>query len=339
MNTKVAFLPCLWTCLWLLLSACSARESIPETANILNIGFAMDSLVVDRWQRDRDIFMARCQELGARVLLQTANEDHDTQVRQIGTLLDKGIDVLVVVPNDVRRIGATLQQCRDRGVPVISYDRRAMGTSSNLIISFDNRRVGELMAQALVDHTKGGTILVINGPRSDSNSFDLNAGFHKILAPMVAAGACTIAAETWLATWSNEEAYDWTHRMLNQGIMPVGVIAANDFLAEAVITALSERRILDKVSVVGHDGDLSACQRIVEGTQLMTVYKPVDQLARKAAEAAVALARTGTVSPVAGSVEAGGVVTITLQPVVVNRSNMQQEIIDPGIHARDAVYR
>lgn len=72
----------------------------------------------------------------------------------------------------------------------------------------------------------------------------------------------------------------------------VGVMCGNDDLASQAFRALAENRLAGKVVLVGQDADLSGCQRIVEGTQTMTVYKSVEQLAQTAAEFAAALGYT-----------------------------------------------
>src|SRR5688500_14382454 len=63
---------------------------------VVRIGFSMDTLKEERWQRDRDLFVARARELGAEVLVQSANGDDKAQVQQCESLLTQGVDVLVV---------------------------------------------------------------------------------------------------------------------------------------------------------------------------------------------------------------------------------------------------
>src|SRR5207248_818126 len=67
---------------------------------------------------------------------------------------------------------------------------------------------------------------------------------------------------------------------------------SNDGTAGGAIQALSEESLAGKVLVTGQDAELSACQRIVNGTQAMTIYKPLSQLAKQAAEAATKMARS-----------------------------------------------
>jgi D-xylose transport system substrate-binding protein len=95
-----------------------------------------------------------------------------------------------------------------------------------------------------------------------------------------------------------------------------------------------------KVFVSGQDADLAALQRIVEGTQSMTVYKPVAILANKAAEAAVALAKKEKVES-SSKVNNGkiDVPSILLEPISVDKSNLDATVIKDGFHKREEVYK
>src|SRR5213075_1005280 len=85
-------------------------------------------------------------------------------------------------------------------------------------------------------------------------------------------------------------------RIVNAAISARGkdfqaVLASNDGTAGGAIQALIEEALAGKVIVTGQDAELVACQRIVAGTQSMTVYKPLKKLASRAAETAVQMAR------------------------------------------------
>src|SRR3954468_17085834 len=66
----------------------------------ITIGLSLDTLREERWQRDRDLFVKRCGELGAKVLVQAANNDEAVQSSQAENLLTQGVDVLVVAPHN-----------------------------------------------------------------------------------------------------------------------------------------------------------------------------------------------------------------------------------------------
>ena len=116
-------------------------------------------------------------------------------------------------------------------------------------------------------------------------------------------------------------------------------MCGNDSLAGQAVRYYSEKRRAGRIPIVGQDADLDACQRIVEGTQTMTVYKSIDVLAKKAAEAAVSLAKGYTVSQ-STMIENGrySVPCVNIPPIMVTKSNIDSVIIDGGFHLREDVY-
>lgn len=326
-------------CAALLLPGCGSAVPEPAESKTIRVGLLLDSIVVERWQRDRAIFSARAKELGAEVVVRNCNEDNALQQEQIRELTEAGVDVLVVVPYDKEGIAEEIRQARKRGIPVISYDRLIMNAGVDLYISFDNVRVGQLMAGSLVEAVPQGEYVIVNGSPLDNNSTMFNEGFHDALAEGLENGSIGIVSETWADAWRPEAAYETVSTLLGSGSRMDAVIAANDGLAGAVIRALAEHRLAGTVQVVGHDADLSACQRIAEGTQLMTVYKPLGKLARQAAEAAVALAKGGSLE-VEATIHDGTseVAYIRLEPVEVTRERLMDTVIADGFHSFEEVY-
>lgn len=326
-----------------LLVGCAARDAKRDPSQSPRIGLSMDSFVVERWLRDRDIFVAEAQARGAQVFLQVANQDHNTQVSQINMLVNQGIDVLVVVPNDSARLGPMIRQVRDRGIPVISYDRLILGGGASLYIAHDHVRAGELMAEALVKKTpvsKEGRFVIVNGAANDHNSSLLNKGFHNVLDPLIAQGQVQIVTEINLQAWSSEEAENAFKDFLTQQKDFNGIIAGNDMLAESLIRVLSQRSRLDGVAISGMDADLAACQRVVEGSQTMTVYKPIGPLAAAAAKYAIKLAKHESLD-VKETINDGtfSVPYVKLEPVAVDAKNMQDVIVKEGFHRSEEIYR
>ena len=117
------------------------------------------------------------------------------------------------------------------------------------------------------------------------------------------------------------------------------IMCGNDDVATSVIRALAVSQLAGVVPVVGQDADLPACQHIVEGTQLMTVYKPVGELAKQAAELSYKLA-TGDSLSVEATISDGSheVPYVTIDPVAVNKENIDDVIIAGGFHSREDVY-
>lgn len=303
------------------------------------IGFSMDTLVHERWLRDRDIFVAKAKELGAEVILQIAYSDSQEQEKQVQYLLDQGIDVLVLVPHDAVSAAGMVKKAKDRGVKVISYDRLVKNANVDLYISFDNIKVGELMGEAAIAKRPQGNYLLLNGSESDNNSAMFREGYLSILDKGIQEESIKIVGETWIKDWLYENALAYMEEVMDQNPQIDAIIAGNDTLAGAAVHVLTEKRLAGKVIVVGHDADLDGCQRVVEGTQSATVYKPIDIEATKGAEFAVAMAR-GRVVKANATMNDGrfDVPYYKIEPLLVTKDNMMSTIIKDKFHSMEDVY-
>jgi len=316
-----------------------SNGSNSENNNKIKIGFSLGTLKEERWIKDRDILITKARELGAEIIVQNANNDDQDQLKQVKYLLDQGIDILILVPNDYKKASKAVEMARERGIPVISYDRLVLNSNVDLYISFDNVRVGELMALWLLKKVKWGNIFIVNGAPNDYNTKMIKEGYDRILMPYVEAKKINIIKEEWAENWLKEYAFSVIDKELQRGTKINGIIAGNDSLAEGAIEALSEHRYMGKVYVVGQDADLWACQRIVEGTQLMTVYKPIDKLAETTIEMAIKLVKKEPLN-IERKIFDGKyyVPYYVLQPIPVDKDNIEETIIKDGFHLKEEVY-
>ena len=304
----------------------------------VQIGMCFDSFVIERWQRDRDIFVSTAKELGAEVNVQNANGDPEKQKEQIDYFIKKGMDVIVIISIDPEKIADSVKKAQDEGIKVIAYDRPITEAGADLYISFDNEMVGEMMGQAFVDNgLKNGKVVMICGSPTDKNVPMVCSGFEKVMKKNGNEILDVYYADGWKAEAAGEYVYS------NPEIIEEAdaIMCGNDDLASRVVFALSEKRLAGKKMVVGQDADLEACQRIVEGTQLMTVYKPIEKLAKKAAEAAVALAKGEELSEEELSEYDDGKKTVPylkIETVSVTADNMDEVIIKSGFHLKEDVY-
>ena len=307
----------------------------------LRIGFSMDTLKEERWQKDRDLFVKRAEELGAEVLVQSADGNDATQLRQAEGLLTQGIDVLVVIPHNAEVAASIVDAAKRSGVPVVSYDRLIKNSDVDLYISFDNEKVGEIQAKYLVERAPTGNYILIGGAPTDNNAKMFRDGQMRILQPYVDRREIKVVADQWARDWLPEEAMKHTENALtNAGDKVAAVLASNDATAGGSVQALERVGMASKVLVSGQDADLAALQRIVAGTQSMTVYKPVSVLAVRGAEVAIALAKREAVKT-DRTVNNGkrDVPSILLEPIMVDRGNVDATVIKDGFQKREDVYK
>lgn len=335
---------CLFAALILALALCgcgqaeSGRKGETDGEDKIQIGMSFDSFVIERWQRDRDVFVSVAKELGAEVNVQNANGVAEEQKKQIDYFIKKGMDVIVIIAIDPASLRESVDKAKDAGIKVVSYDRLIDDADVDLYISFDNEMVGEMMARALLaEGIGGGNVIMIGGSPTDNNVPLVEGAFKRVMAKHRVSILDSVHADNWRA----EEAASYIYANPDMVVKADAIMCGNDDLATQVVRALAETRRAGNMLVVGQDADLAACQRIVEGTQAMTVYKPVERLATRAAEAAVALAKG---EEIAGEdvmmMDSGAyrIPYIGLEPISVDRGNIDEVIIGSGFHLKEDVY-
>ncbi len=325
------------------LGSCRRQEPAETPPSPITIGFsvATDTFIIERWNKDIKIFTGAARDLGAEVIFQLSAGGTQAQINQIRYLLDQNIDILVVLAHDTDLLAGVIKQVNDRKIPVIAYDRLIQGVPVTAYVSFDNEEVGRLFGKALTAEVPRGNYLVVNGSTRDNNSYLVNNGLHEVIDPFVEDGRIRIVEELWLDEWSSDEATGKIREVLDRTTDIDAISAGNDQLANAAIQLLAERRMAGEVAVVGQDADLLSCQRIVEGLQLMTVYKPIERLATRAARLAVAIVR-GEVPPPDRYVENGSDTPVPFymeMPRAVFDRNMNETVIRDGFHSATDVYR
>ncbi len=303
------------------------------------VGLSLDTLKEERWQKDRDRFVAAVEKLGAKVLDQSANSDDTRQMQDVESLLSRGVDVLVIVPHDGAAMAKAVAAAKKAGVPVIAYDRLITDADVDLYLSFDNVKVGEMQARYLVDHLPGGRgkIVRIYGSKTDHNAKLFKEGQDSVLGPLIAQGDIEVVFEDWALDWKPENAKKIMNAALTaRGRDVQGVLASNDGTAGGAIQALIEEGLAGQVLVTGQDAELAACQRILRGVQTMTVYKPLSRLADAAAEAAVKLARREVIVA-NGTVDNGfkQVPALLSDIIAVDRHNLQDTVVKDGFQPAD----
>lgn len=323
-----------------LLATLCAATSLPAVAAGEKIGLLMSDLRLERWQKDRDLFTQAAESMGAEVYTQSANGDVTTQISQIENMISRGVDVLVIVPENGEVLGNVLAEAKAEGIKVLAYDRLIKFADIDLYVSFDNIRVGEMQAEALLGLKPTGNYFLMGGSPTDNNAKMFRQGQMNVLQPAIDAKKINVVGDQWAMGWSAEAALNIMENGLTANANKIdAVVASNDSTAGGAIQALAAQGLSGKVVISGQDADLAAVRRIVAGTQTMTVYKPISSLAKTSAEMAVKLARgeniqsNGTVNNGTKEVNA-----VLLAPIAVTKDNLDATVIADGFHSRNDVY-
>jgi D-xylose transport system substrate-binding protein len=286
--------------------------------------------------QDRPWFFRNMRELCPKcgVLYSNAQQDPQKQQQQAEAALVNGAKVLVLDPVDSNSAAAIATQAKQRGVPVIAYDRLILGADIDYYVSFDNEAVGRLQGEWLTKQVKPGSqIVMINGAPTDNNAGLFKKGAHSAIDP----AGLKIGREFDTPDWSPDKAQ---HEM-EQAITALGrdkiqaVYAANDGTASGAIAAMKGGGMdPTKIPTTGQDSEVAALQRILAGTQGMTIYRSIKKQSRAAVELAVSLLRKQAppadlkLTKVDNNREQ--VPSALFTPVVVTKDNMADTVVADG---------
>jgi D-xylose transport system substrate-binding protein len=310
-----------------------------QGGNKLKIGFSIEAMKGERWQTDLNAFEARAKQLGAEVVSSDAGGDDDLQFKQVQDMIKSGIKVLVLLPHDTSKASRMVDAAKSANVKVLSYDRLVQNSDVDLYVSFDRVEIGRMQAENLVKHAPKGNYVIIAGSPNDEGAKILHDAQMKVLQPYIDRGDIKVIADGYTKDWLPSDAYLFMLKAIDsaQGNI-AAVLASNDGLAGGAIQALREHNLAGKVPVSGQDADLAAVICIAQGTQSMTVYKPITTEAVTAADEAVRLAK-GEKTHTDGTVNNGKirVPTILLKPVLVTRDNIKTTVVKDGFQTLKSI--
>lgn len=300
------------------------------------VGLMLPHMHIQRYHIEKDEFTSRISALGGKVEFKSANNDEQLQLAQLDSLLNEGIDVLVLDPVNRFTAAQMVRKAHAKGVKVISYDRLISNCDVDAFLSFDAKMVGRQMAESLMKLKPAGNYILLEGDKTDINAIGIDQGQQEILGPAIKSGSIHVMYKMFIEQWSQDEAaLDVQHCIdLLSGQVPDVILAGSDDLAQGAIKTLQKDGLAGKVLVSGHNGDLSACKNIIKGFQLMTVYKPYKKLANTAAELAFKILNHKKVSDILETTMNNGKLNIPtrlLPTIPVTAANMQSTIIADGI--------
>src|SRR5256714_2138207 len=306
----------------------------------VRIGFSMDTLKEERWQRDKALVEQRCKEVGAICEVLVADGNDATQVNQAESFLTKGVDVLIVAPHNGQIAASIVEAAHKQGVPVISYDRLIRNSDVDLYVSHQVVKIGQMQAQYALDHAPKGNYVLIGGSQTDNNAVLLMEGQMSVLQPAVDKGQIKIVTKQFAREWLASEALRIMEDALTKNNNDIqAVVASNDGTAGGAISVLPPQ-LGGKVLITGLDASLDAVQRVVEGKQTITIYKPIQPLAFAAVDSAVKLAR-GEKIETKETIDNGKikVPSLLFEPMILDKNNVMQTVIKDGYHKVEDVYK
>ena len=272
-------------------AAPAASEAAP--AATAKIGVILpDAASSARWETaDRKFLGDAFTAAGVEFDIQNANGDKAKFATIADQMLASGVTALLIVNLDSPSAAAVVAKAAAQGVPVIDYDRLTLGGGSNYYVSFDNVAVGTKIGEGLVkcmqdNGNMDGPVALLNGSPTDNNATLFKQGYEKVVTD----AGYTIADDQAVPDWDNTKAGTIFEQMYTKANGDfVGIASANDGLGGAAIAVLDRNGQAGKIPVTGQDATDEGLQRVLLGTQCMTVYKAIKAEAEAAAALAIAL--------------------------------------------------
>ena len=346
-----------------ILSACSS--STPSggaaasggTANGCTVGVSWNNYSQERWKKaDEPAMQKAITAKGGKYIRADANDKAEQQTTDIANLINQGAKVLIVLAKDSEAIKPAIADAKSKGVAVIAYDR-LIEDPNTFYITFDNKKVGTLMAQTLIGLVPKGNYAIILGAATDPNSAFLRSGMTEAGIPALnetSPSGIKVVFEKNTDNWDTTNAKNNMEAALNaNGNKIDAVLSENDSMATGVVQALTAVGL--KVPVTGQDGDTAALNRVALGTQAVSVWKNAFALGETAGDVAMQLcggaALTAVKAP--GDLPAAAapanlnaapfqtpkgntVQSIVLTPTAITKDNLK-DTIDAGWVTKDAV--
>jgi D-xylose transport system substrate-binding protein len=318
----------------------SSEPSGSQTAGDCTVGVSWNNFQEERWGKfDEPALKGAIEEGGGTYVSNDAKSSAETQASNVENLINQGANVLVILAQDGTAILPSVQAAADQGIPVIAYDR-LIEDPNVLYATFDNKGVGKIMAELLLEEVPEGNFAIIKGNAADANADFLREGMTEAGVPAPGEtdpdGAINIVGEEYTDNWDPSTAQTNMEQILTDNNNEIdAVLSENDGMAGGVVAALEAQGLAGQVPVTGQDGDKAALNRVALGTQLVSVWKDGRELGRQAGEAAVALCGDPDLASLEGTVQfdtPGGntLTSYILDPTPIQQDNLQ-EVIDAEV--------
>jgi len=320
----------------------SLSMSVAALAEGKVIGVSWSNFQEERWKTDEAAIKAQVEADGNTYISADAQSSASKQLTDVESLISQGANALIILAQDSSAIGPAVEMAVNEGIPVVGYDR-LIENADAFYLTFDNKEVGRLQAQAVFEVQPEGNYVFIKGSSADPNADFLFAGQMEVLKEAIDGGKIKNVGEAYTDGWLPANAQRNMEQFLTANNNEVdAVVASNDGTAGGAIAALEAQGLAGSVPVSGQDADHAALNRIALGTQTVSVWKDSRELGKVAAQIAGQMADGSTMDQIENVVKwadgPNGVEmnAVFLAPLPITRENLNV-IIDAGWVSKDVV--
>lgn len=330
------------------LSGCGGSKSGKKT-----VGISMPSKALERWEKDGNYMKKYLTEKGYDIDIQYAQDNVPTQVSQIENMITKGVDIIVIASIDGEALTDVVDKAQKLKIPVIAYDRLIMNADGiDYYATFDNFEVGVLQGKYIIDNLNFDDIKepynveLFAGAPDDNNARFFFDGAMSILQPYIDEGKIVVKSgqkdfnKIAIKNWDGATAQARMDNLLSSSYtndMVDAILAPNDAVAMGVVSSLksvgygSDSKPMPIIT--GQDAEAASVKSIIADNQTMTVFKDTKKLAGVASKM-VEQILNGKKVEVNDTTSYDNnkkiVPTYLLEPVVVDKNNYQEILVDGG---------
>ena len=325
---KVLALSFLTLCL--LIVSCKKNNS--------KVGFMCYSNTESFWVNNRKCFVERSKQLGIEIIEKYCNYDENLQYTQAEELINQGVKVIVIVAVNANTAAAIVRLANKNDVKVIAYDRMIHNCDLDYFVTIDSRKIGEVMAAEAIKQKPKGTYILLWGDKRDDNADLVKGGILKVLQPSIDNKNINVLYQNYIEEWSLENAESEVKMVANLSCREKvdAIVSSYDGMTRGAINALKSQDMLNDVFSCGQNSEIESLKSILNNEQTITIYKSHKVTGYATAELAAKLATKSNVKlsfDINGTMFNGykQVPSILLDPILVNKSNMETAIFAEGI--------
>lgn len=264
----------------------TGTEDASTDSTELSIGFSISTLNNPFFVTMAEGAEEKAAELGVQINVVDAGNDPAKQSTDIEDLINTGIDVLIVNPEDSASVGPAIQSALDNGIRVIAIDREVEDADVDVFIGTDNVAAAQNAGEELLNYLESDDeVVVLEGVPGASSAIDRHEGFLNAIEDSVN----IVASQT--ANYDRTEALTVTENLLQAHPNIRAIVAANDEMALGAIEAVNGANLTpgEDILITGFDANDDAITAVEEGTMLLTVEQRPDLMGGIAVETALSL--------------------------------------------------
>ena len=213
------------------------------------IGVSQCSEDIWRNKLNDELLMETYQHKDVELLFASAKDNDKLQTEQIEKFIQRGVDLLIISPNQVHSITPVIDKAYDKGIPVILFDRKTDSRKYTAFIGADNVKVGKTIGEFIAKTLHGeGKVIEIKGLDNSSPAIDRHKGFVQALSkyPDIQ------LKRTLSGEWTKESGYKSIKSAIADAKDCNIIWGQNDRMAEGAQRAMTEAGV-HNVQYVGTD--------------------------------------------------------------------------------------